>query len=159
MLKESGDLWTWNREGRWITICTNIGWKRDGSNPMGAGIAKAASNLYPDLAAWYGERCQKYGPSTAVAPYKEGKLFLFPTKPMDEDQPWMSWKNDSSIELIKRSCKQLVVLVDILIKKKVFITRIGLPLPGCGNGNLSPRQVLPVISSILDDRFVLLGHL
>lgn len=156
MKQESGDLWTWNHEGRWIVVTTNIGWKKDGSNPMGAGVAKAAADLYPDLAAWYGKRCRKYGNNTAVAVYD--KLLLFPTKPLNEDQPWMSWKSDSSLELIARSCRQLVKLVDVLSDSGEFIPRVGLPLPGCGNGNLTPHQVLPIIQSILDDRFVLLGN-
>lgn len=157
MLEQNGDIWTWNDEGRWITICVNIGWKKDGSNPMGAGIAKAAAERYPDLPAWYGKRCKKYRADTAVAPYEDGKLFLFPTKPLDEDQPWMSWKSDSSLALIERSCKQIVKLVDVLSERGIFIPRVGLPLPGCGNGNLTPKQVKPVIKDLLDDRFVLLG--
>lgn len=157
MKQESGDLWTWNHEGRWVVVTTNIGWKKDGSNPMGAGVARAAAEHYPELPAWYGERCKKYGAKTAVAPYPQGKLFLFPTKPLNEEQPWMSWQQDSSLELIRRSCKQLVKLVDIMSDGKYFITKVGLPLPGCGNGNLTPREVLPIITDILDDRFVLLG--
>lgn len=156
MKQESGDLWTWNHEGRWIVVTTNIGWRKDGLNPMGAGVAKAAADLYPDLAAWYGRRCKKYGSNTAVAVYD--KLFLFPTKPLNEDQPWMSWKSDSSLELIARSCRQLVKLVDVLSASGEFIPRVGLPLPGCGNGNLTRHQVLPIIQSVLDDRFVLLGN-
>lgn len=157
MLQESGDLWTWNHEGRWVVVTTNIGWKRNGANPMGAGVARVAANKYPDLPQWYGARCKKYGADTAVAPYYEGKLFLFPTKPLNIEQPWMSWQNDSCVSLIRRSCKQLAALIDILDKRDHFIAKVGLPLPGCGNGNLSPRDVLPVISDILDDRFVLLG--
>lgn len=157
MKQESGDLWTWNHEGRWVVITTNIGWKKDGSNPMGAGVARAAAEKYPDLPAWYGNRCKKYGEKTAVAPYFKGRLFLFPTKPLDEEQPWLSWKNDSSLSLIRKSCQQLSMLVDILDERGYLLTRIGLPLPGCGNGGLTPRQVLPIITDLLDDRFVLLG--
>lgn len=158
MKQESGDLWTWNHEGRWVVVTTNIGWKKDGSNPMGAGVARAAMERYPDLPVWYGKKCRKYGAKTAVAAYPEGKLFLFPTKPLDLERPWMSWQQDSSLKLIERSCRQLVKLVDVLSERGKFFTRIGLPLPGCGNGNLTPRRVMPVISDILDDRFVLLGH-
>lgn len=158
MLQKSGDLWTWNHEGRWIIICTNIGWKKDGSNPMGAGVARVAAEKYPELPAWYGRRCKKYEARTAVAPYHEGRLFLFPTKPLDEEQPWMSWKNDACTTLIRKSCLQLVKLADIMEEKGHFLVQIGLPMPGCGNGNLTQRQVLPIITDILDDRFVLLGQ-
>lgn len=155
MKQGSGDIWTLHKEGHWIVVTTNIGWKKDGSNPMGAGIAKTAADKYPDLPVWYGERCKKYRTNTAVAAYKNGRIFLFPTKPFNEEQPWLSWKSDSSIELIERSSRQLVRLVDILSNRGLFIPRVGLPLPGCGNGNLTQRQVIPIISNILDDRFIL----
>jgi len=158
MLQKSGDMWTWNHEGRWIIICTNIGWKKDGSNPMGAGIARVAADKYPDLPEWYGKRCKKYKDRTAVAAYTEGRLFLFPTKPFNEKQPWMSWKSDSCLSLIQRSCRQLVALANIMDEKGHLLTQIGLPLPGCGNGNLTPRDVMPIIIDLLDDRFVLLGQ-
>ena len=157
MLEKSGDLWTWNAEHRWIVITTNIGWKKNGANPMGAGIARVAAEKYPDLPNWYGDRCKKYAEKTAVAPYREGRMFLFPTKPLDEEQPWMSWKNDACLALIQKSCKQLVKLVDVMEERGDLLVQVALPLPGCGNGNLMPRQVMPILTDILDDRFVLLG--
>lgn len=155
MLTKNDDLWTWHAEKKWIIICTNIGWKKDGSNPMGAGVARVAAEKYPDLPAWYGGRCRKYGERTAVTPYYSGNLFMFPTKPLNEEQPWMSWRNDACISLIMKSCRQLVKLADML-EENYFMTSIGLPLPGCGNGNLMPRDVLPILADLLDDRFVLL---
>lgn len=156
MITEKGSIWDWHSEKRHIVITTNIGWKKDGTNPMGAGVAKIAATHYPDLPKWYGNKCKRYGENTAVAYYEDGGLFLFPTKPLDIECPWMSWKSDSSLELIAKSSRQLVALVDVLSGRGRFIKRIGLPLPGCGNGNLTRRQVFPIISSILDDRFVLL---
>lgn len=157
MKVQRGNLWQWHDEGRWIVITTNIGWKKDGTNPMGTGTAKAAADRFEDLPYWYGQRCMRYKDKTAVSAYKEGRLFLFPTKALDNDKPWMSWKADSSLELIAKSSRQLVKLVDVISNdKSVFVTQVALNLPGCGSGNLTEKQVFPTIDAILDDRFVLL---
>ena len=154
MLERIGSLWTFHAEGRPVVVTTNIGWKKDGSNPMGAGIAKIAAEKYPELPGWYGRRCKQYGAETAVCYYEIGNIFLFPTKPMDE-KPWMSWKNDSCRSLVRTSTIQLVALVDILTDKGRFMPSIGLPMVGCGSGNLRPRDVLPILRPRLDDRFTL----
>lgn len=158
MLQESGDLWTWHAEKRWIVITTNIGWRRDGTNPMGAGVARVASEKYPDLSRWYGEKCQKYGSKTPVMPYFEGRFFLFPTKKLNFFQPWLSWKSDADLDLIRKSCRQLVKLADLLTERGDLLIQIGMPLPGCGNGNLTVHQVMPIVTKELDDRFVLLDQ-
>lgn len=149
-----GDIWTFHKEGHWIVITTNIGWKSDGTNPMGAGIAKVASELYPGLSGWYGLKCQKFRERTPTCYYQPGKLFLFPTKAFNESQPWMSWKQDSSVELITKSTKQLSALVDIL-GDKVF-GDIGIPLVGCMNGKLRRRDVINILRDHLSDRFILI---
>lgn len=154
MRETYGNLWTFHQEGRWVVVTTNIGWKKDGTNPMGAGVAKHASDLYEDLPAWYGAKCRKFGADTAVQVYKPGKLLLFPTKPLDESQPWMSWKQDSSTDLIRRSAKQLAAVVE-LMGNKIF-GDIGIPLVGCQNGNLKRRDVMPILNRYLNDRFVLI---
>lgn len=157
MLERVGSLWTFHSEGRPVVVTTNIGWKKNGSNPMGAGVAKIAAEKYPELPGWYGRRCEKYGADTAVCYYEIGNLFLFPTKPLNESQPWMSWQNDSDTGLIKRSSIQLAKLVEVLSDEKgMFMPQVALPMVGCGNGNLSPRDVLPILRTFLDDRFVLL---
>ncbi len=74
MIERPGDLWAWQAERRWIVIPTNIGWKKDGANPMGAGVALQASEMYPELANWYGARCKKFGENAAVCFYPDGNL-------------------------------------------------------------------------------------
>jgi hypothetical protein len=123
---------------------------------MGAGTAKVAAEKCPELPGWYGRKCKTYKGETAVTVYKPGRMFLFPTKPLDEDQPWLSWKNDADLNLIKRSAKQLAALVTELTSRGSFFTKIGVPLVGCQNGNLNRRDVVPILKEFLDDRFVLL---
>jgi len=151
MIEKIGNIWDSHEHGWWIVITTNIGWRKSGDAVMGAGIAKAAAEKCPKLPGWYGDRCEKYGADTAVAIYKPGRFILFPTKPLNESQPWMSWKNDADLGLIMRSTIQLAKLIDIVN----LGTQVGLPLVGCENGNLRAKQVLPILRSYLDDRFVL----
>ncbi len=158
MIERTGDITTWMAEKRWAVVPTNIGWKKDGANPMGAGVALAAADVYPDLAAWYGARCQKYGADTAVCPYYYGNLILFPTKPLNRAQPWASWRDQSDLDLIARSVTQLQKLGEILHGRKVCFGEIALPLVGCGAGGLSRSDVVPILKR-LDDRFVLLEKL
>jgi len=154
MLEAAGDLWSLHDEGYPAMITTNIGWKKDGCNPMGAGIAKEAAKRYPHLPAWYGTICKLECAATAVCYDSDSNLFLFPTKPFNEEKPWLSWRSDSCLELIKRSTMQLSALVDN-IEDEFNLKEVGLPLPGCGNGNLDPDDVLPILRTYLDDRFVL----
>ncbi len=156
MKKISGNIWDFHSEKKWIVITTNIGWKKDGSNPMGAGIAKTAAYVAEDLPMWYGERCQKFGAKTAVCLYKSDRFILFPTKELNEDQPWMSWQAESSIDLIVRSTRQLAELVKI--SSKIIAGDVYLPYVGCENGGRSKKEVLPILEAYLDDRFVLVDR-
>lgn len=158
MKTEIGNLWDHHDRGRWVVVTTNIGWKNDGSNPMGAGVAKIAANRFPELPNKYGPRCKKYGANTAVWPFSPGKLILFPTKPLNENQPWLSWKNNSDYSLIKRSTKQLVKLVDMLRQRGKFLPVVVLPMVGCGNGNLEPKCVTRLLEKYLDDTFILVRN-
>lgn len=153
MREQYGNIWTFHQEGRWIVITTNIGFKKDGTNPMGAGVAKQAAERFEDLPAWYGDKCRRFGANTAVTIYKPGKLILFPTKPLGKNMPWMSWKQDSSLDLIRRSTKQLAYIIE---NKKEIFGDIGIPLVGCQNGNLRRKMVMPILRRFLNDRFVLI---
>lgn len=117
---------------------------------MGAGIAKAAALLHTDLPQWYGARCQKYRDDTAVCKFTKGRFLLYPTKPFNSQQPWLSWLNDASIDLIRKSTIQLSMLCKI-----AKITNVGLPLVGCANGRLEPSDVIPILQDYLNDDFTL----
>jgi hypothetical protein len=121
---------------------------------MGAGIAGQASDMFPELPGWYGARCKKYGVDTAVCLYKPAMFILFPTKPLDLKKPWMSWSQNSDLDLIRRSAVQLQEVGKILAADG-YTDEIALPMVGCHNGHLSRFDVLPILHSILDDRFVL----
>lgn len=159
MQRTHKNIWTHNSEGGWIVITTNIGWKIDGSNPMGAGIARAAAERFPELPLWYGKKCRRHGQETGVLPYHPAKFFLFPTKPLS-DQPWLSWKYDASLQLIMRSVRQLAAWIRFFeSQNSAPIKPVGVPLVGCNNGNLRQRDVLPILEKHLSgDKFLLFSR-
>jgi len=131
-----------------ICFTSNGVLKKNGALVMGAGVAKAFRDriVGVDIAAGVavkanGNICQ---PVLTLSNIDFGTVTIvaFPTK--------HHWRNDSSIDLIKRSAEQLVELADKNDWKKIL-----LPPPGCGMGNLSfEKDVRPVLEKILDDRFI-----
>ncbi len=67
-------------------------------------------------------------------------LLSFPTK--------NDWQDKSDIDIIAQSCEELTKLADTHHLQNIYF-----PLPGYGE--LEEAEVLPVISSRLDDRFIL----
>ena len=126
-----------------ICITTNGIVKNNGEAVMGAGIAKQANQRYM-LAPRLGQKLKLYGNHCYDMGIYDGKAIVtFPTK--------NHWKDNSSIELIEQSCRELVAMAD-----KNAWTSVMLPPIGCGLGGLDfETQVRPVIENILDDRFTI----
>jgi hypothetical protein len=122
--------------------------KNNGELVMGAGVAKSFATKWKGLPAYFGEKVKNNGNVVHVlSPTKWliGKLSIvsFPTK--------HHWKDDSDINLIIQSAKQLVVLAAAHNWKIIY-----LPRPGSGLGGLNwERDVRPAIKDILDDRFII----
>ena len=138
------------KDGEAMCVTTNGIVKADGHAVMGAGIAKEA-NKYFHLSGVLGKYLKQYGNRAFnLGRYQRLTLqnpatftiFSLPTK--------HDWKNDSDINLIVKSCEQLVEMCN-----KFGVTKCYLTPPGCGCGNLNYEStVKPWISQILDDRFV-----
>jgi len=145
-----GNVWRISKVEDDIVIPTNIGWRTNGQNVMGRGLARQAADYYPRLPAWYGEICQEHEEATPVVRY--GPLLLFPVKPLNKLQPYMSWQQPASLDLISRSLEQLSCISSRTEEGLVFV-----PLVGCGNGGLDPEDVEPMIECVLghDERFVI----
>ncbi len=140
---KKGDLWDWYARGFWIVVTTNIGWDpRSLANNMGAGVALQAAIRFPGLSRQYGELCRELGAATPVTPHLRHRLFLFPVKPLlDLRNPERSWAQDASLNLIERSARELAEHVERMGLKG----RVAMAFPGCGNGNASPSDVLPIL--------------
>lgn len=106
---------------------------------MGAGIARQARDMYPDIDLKIGGLVAKHG--NRVMAIHKFKILTFPTKG--------DWKQHASLDMICRSAQQAVEVAN-----KFGIQQIAMSAPGCGNGGLQWAQVGPQIARILDDRFV-----
>lgn len=125
-----------------VCITTNGVIKANGEAVMGAGIAKEADLRYY-VAAQLGDKLKTNGNHCYNLGSYDGKtLVSFPTK--------HDWRNDSDIDLIKQSCKELVQLADQNGWNAVL-----LPPVGCGCGKLDFNTVKAMLEQVLDDRFVL----
>jgi hypothetical protein len=88
-------------------------------------------------------------------------MILFPTKPLNEQEPGKSWKNKASLDLIRQSAKELNALLlphkdqDWPMAKPIQTNHILIPAVGCGNGLLDEDHVVPVLKEELDDRHTL----
>lgn len=150
MLEMKGDIWAWADDSL-VVVPTNVGWRFDGKNVMGAGVAKQAAAKYAGLAVWYGSVCRAFRENTPVVRYFRSAVLCFPVKPMASD-PSLSWRQKADLELIARSTRQLAKWQGMM----GWEGRVVLPVVGCGNGGLEEAAVMPILRRWLqDDRFVL----
>lgn len=157
-----GSIWSISKPLDYLVIPTNIGWRKDGTAVMGAGLARQAAQRYEELELWYGDQCLRHGARTPVLFHRpraaaSRNLVLFPVKPCKELHPWLSWDQPASLELIERSTEQLADAIhcgrDLTREHYGAIVpgnrRVFIPLVGCGNGKLEEAQVLPVLEKHL----------
>lgn len=134
-----------------VCVTTNGIVKNNGDAVMGAGIAKECANLFPDIPRKLGNALtaggnRVYDLGLVFRHNREFRLYSFPTK--------SHWKEDSDINLIRKSCVELSMECS-----RSGIMKCYLPKPGCNNGHLDWESVVkPVISEILDDRFVVIDR-
>ncbi len=113
---------------------------------MGAGVAKAFRDAYPDLYAYY----LKHFPKRSTAPNpmlarvlrvypinEQQQCLLFPTK--------VHWRNPSPLVLVTDNLRQLMQTYE-----QLGITSLAIVPPGCSNGGLQWSQVRPWVYKALD---------
>lgn len=128
-----------------LCITTNGTIKKNGACVMGRGIALTFRDMFADFDQIVGNKIIANGNIVNVVgkfTHKDNTstiIFTFPVK--------HNWYDIADIELIKKSCVELMQWIDHYDLKKV-----ALPRPGCGNGKLSWENVKPVIEEILDER-------
>ncbi len=144
-----GSLWSAEFDGYLKVVPINLGWKSSGANVMGRGVAKQAAAKFPDLAMWFGQVCKDMASADIVKINRYSDLLMFPVKPLFKTAPHLSWQRDADFDLVERSARELASLLG-------SNQPIVLPLVGCGNGGLSPCDVLPMLFRLLrSDRFTL----
>lgn len=136
-----GNVWDYHDAGHWVVITTNgtityDHWEQP-CCVMGAGVAKQAKERFPGLPSTLGRLILATG--NVVYKLPQYRIYTFPVK--------TNWWKQADVNLIVRSCKQLVKLVPE--NGVVYMVR-----PGCGAGGLHWGEVKPIIEPLLDDRFV-----
>lgn len=144
MREAKGNIWGM---GGIVCVTTNGIVDSRGRAVMGSGIAKEARDAYPDLPTQLAACLKNVGNHVFVFDSADkisgivDPIITFPTKE--------HWRDPSPIDLIVRSCHELMELAD----RHGTWDRILLPRPGCGRGGLDwGTQVKPAIEGILDDR-------
>jgi len=146
MIWKEGDIWIWYKMGNIIVVPTNAGYRKDGSNVMGAGIAKQAAVIYPDLPEEYGKFCQGGSPNQY---FPDKRLVLVQTKSLNKEKPYLSWKQPSSIEVVIDSLKWLQ------ISSSFFPSKVYVPILGSGNGGLDRGLVRKHMDALLtNEKFI-----
>ena len=146
------DIWSFLNDPTTDAICvtTNGIVKANGELVMGKGIALEAKLKFPSLPKIIGDKIKLLGHklhyiSTLQTTTKPIFIVAFPTK--------FNYKDSSDINLIKKSCTELVEFCNEMKLKKIY-----LPRPGCGNGGLNWEDVKKEISLLLDDRFIIVSN-
>jgi len=147
-MKETiGNMWDIPADAYCIT--TNNVIKQNGCAVMGAGVALDCKNRFTgcdkDLGIFIGLNGHKVGIFSGVI--FNGKLIClisFPTK--------YHWRDPSDINLIEKSAKELIKLIEINKYNNVL-----LPRPGCLNGRLNWKDIKKVIEPILDNRVTIIS--
>jgi len=121
-----------------VAITTNGTVRSNGLANMGKGNARAVSKVYEWVPAKLGELIKNKGNHVH---YLGSNLVSFPV-----EHSCFSW---ADISLVMQSARELVKLTEEKGWKEVF-----LPMPGCGGGGLKREDVLYILGTILDDRFV-----
>ena len=144
MLDVMADLWTTSCDARCIT--TNGTVKPNGRGVMGRGTALQAKRQLVGLEVTLGAQLLEHGNHVAILSRTGAKdrptpLVIFPVKHQRHER--------ADLDLIQQSARELVTLTAAQGWKVVL-----LPRPGCGNGQRTWTEVAPILTPILDDRFV-----
>lgn len=167
-----GNLFTTRTDA--LVITTNGFVKNNGACVMGRGCAKRIQDFYPTIAKDLGLLIKHKGnivhvlPSLLTDPIgRKIPILSFPVKPISAkcmfnknnvvahmrnkfkpDNIVPGWACVADLDIIKQSALKLLELTNEHKWNHVL-----LPRPGCGAGELSWKDVEPILQSILDDRF------
>jgi hypothetical protein len=140
MLEIVGDLWDLHDQGFCIGVPTNGDCRHDGRAVMGAGVALAAANRFPNLPILLGTKLRTSGNHAYY--WQKFRLVTLPTKE--------AWTRPSTLGLIERTAREAIHLADHYRPTTIYCPRLG-----CGLGGLVWKDVFPVLVDLWDDRFII----
>jgi len=153
------DIWDL-KETHAICIPTNLGWKNDGSNVMGRGLAKQAARRFRKLPKFIGNSYRQIQTkfhtgvseisinqlAPIISTIMNGtELIMIPSKKLVKP-PYLSWKQKSDARLISRA---LWHLREDILGDKFHRMFFAVPLIGAGNGQLSDELSQSIVESVL----------
>ena len=139
------DIWKYRSREGVIVIPTNIGWKADKSNVMGAGLALQVKNKFPKIPELYGQECINHKEKLGVTFYPNYSFLMFPVKELNITSPHLSWQNNATLKRVEKSCKSFVDL----LKNNIMGFNFYMPLVGTGNGKLPVKDVMELLDKYL----------
>lgn len=153
MIEIIGNIWKVKSD--WICITTNGIVKQDGLAVMGKGLALQAVQYVEGVAETLGKLLKEggnkvyeighYGYSDLYKNHK--RVYSFPTK--------FRWQDNSDLNLIKDSCKQLKSLWEKEHEKPT----VAMNRAGCGCGGLDWSIVKPVFKEYFpEDNFIVMSE-
>lgn len=140
---KNGNIWVYHKLGHPIVVPTNIGWKKDSCNVMGRGIAKEAAEQFPNLPFEYGCKCQE---GYARYYFEEYKLIMLPSKPLNEEKPWLSWQGMADYQTVRDSLEWLNTFAEMNLN---LFSKIYVPIIGSGNGQLPKSEIINLMNTTL----------
>ena len=133
-----GDIFRFNKEGKYIVITTNGSLNKKEECIMGKGLALQAKRKFSTLPKDLGGLIKLNGNRVYISPKR--RLITFPTK--------HEWSQPSDLLLIERSLKQLVYIKSNFIPNEiVYISQLG-----CGNGKLLWKDIKPLMEKYLEGK-------
>ena len=174
MIELIEDMWELYEKHEWATFCitTNGFVKSNGEAVMGRGIAKQAVDRFPGLPIRLGQLLKQsgvgpFGPKGNHVQFIGHRLVAFPVKPVEvisdgrnvvcykqkQFPPGTTvpgWAAKADLNIIARSLRELEWMYRNLGWRNApvgggrFNTKVFLPRPGCGAGELEWEQVKPL---------------
>ncbi len=137
----------------WVIIPTNMGWTQQGVNVMGRGLAKDAAQRFPLLPNIYGDFLRTGWRSGALTPrngvaglyaHVPARILCFPSKPLDENAPHLSWRGVADPEMIRDTVGYFATFLGGAGRDQVWLV----PLIGAGNAGLDPVRAWELLAPL-----------
>lgn len=106
---------------------------------MGAGLAKAFKERFPNTSAWYRKGCDE-------GKVKPGEVYIIPIR-LGRNRQWVAhvptkdhWRDPSRLEWVQGGLDGLADFV-----REMRLRSVAIPMLGCGLGGLAWSDVRPLI--------------
>lgn len=144
-------IWEASSAGDEIVVPVNIGWSKE-PRPyfetghvghqaiMAPGVATELLQHYVGHTFWLADQFLKFRETTPVL--RKYPCIFAPIKPLNPEQPWISWKNPASMEMVISALDQISMMEPTNPGRRIFV-------PLLGAGSLDTHDVECLIHATL----------